>query len=92
MYSERILQAMSRPIPTRFTDEELALLDELVDAGLGENRSAVIRRGLHHLADAVRRGRVGAAMAASYRDLPQTDDDFSQAMANAIALTEAEPW
>ncbi len=83
---------MARPIPTRFTDEELALLDELVDAGLGENRSAVIRRGLHHLADAVRRGRVGAAMAASYRDLPQTDDDFSQAMANAIALTEAEPW
>lgn len=92
MYSERILQHVTRPIPTRFTDEELALLDELVDAGLGENRSAVIRRGLHHLADAVRRGRVGAAMAASYRDLPQTDDDFSQAMANAIALTEAEPW
>lgn len=83
---------MARPIPTRFTDEELALLDELVDAGLGENRSAVIRRGLHHLADAVRRGRVGAAMAASYRDLPQTDDDSTQAMANAIALTEAEPW
>ena len=83
---------MAGLIPTRFSDEELVLLDELVDAGLGENRSAVIRRGVHHLADTVRRGRVGAAIAASYRTIPQTDDDLSQAMANAIALTEAEPW
>lgn len=83
---------MTKPIPTRFTDDELALIDELVEAGLGENRSAVIRRGVHHLADAVRRGRVGAAIAASYRERPQTDDDAALAMANATALTEAEPW
>lgn len=30
----------------------------------------------------------GAVIAASYRDLPQSEDDDELAMANAIALTE----
>lgn len=83
---------MTTPVPTRFTDEELALIDELIDEGIGESRSAVIRRGVHHLADSVRRARVGAAIARSYRDRPQTTEDDELAMASAIALTEAEPW
>lgn len=92
MYSKRILDEVTRPVPTRFTDDELALIDELVESGFGENRSAVIRRGVHHLADAVRRAELGAAIASSYRDRPQSSDDAALAMANAIALTEAEPW
>ncbi|HSL59710.1 MAG TPA: hypothetical protein VK866_17815 [Acidimicrobiales bacterium] len=83
---------MSTPVPTRFTDEELALIDELVAEGVAENRSAVIRRGVHHLADAVRRARTGAAIAESYRERPQTPEDDQLAMASAIAMTEAEPW
>jgi Arc/MetJ-type ribon-helix-helix transcriptional regulator len=83
---------MTTPVPTRFTDDELALIDELVNQGIGESRSAVIRQGVHHLADSVRRDRVGAAIAESYRKRPQTSDDDELAMANAIALTEAEPW
>lgn len=83
---------MTRPVPTRFTDDELALIDDLVDEGVGESRSAVIRRGVHHLADSVRRARVGAAIADSYYDRPQTVDDDELAMASANALTEAEPW
>lgn len=83
---------MTTPVPTRFTDEELALIDELVDEGVGVSRSAVIRQGVHHLADAVRRSRVGAAIVESYREHPQTTDDDELAMANAIALTKAEPW
>jgi len=83
---------MTTPVPTRFTDDELALIDELVDSGVAESRSAVIRQGVHHLAESVRRARVGAAIAASYRDLPQTPGDDELAMANAIAMTEAEPW
>jgi Arc/MetJ-type ribon-helix-helix transcriptional regulator len=83
---------MAVPVPTRFTDEELALIDQLVTEGIGENRSAVIRRGVHLLADAVRRARIGATIAASYRERPQTPDDDALAMANAMALTEAEPW
>jgi Arc/MetJ-type ribon-helix-helix transcriptional regulator len=83
---------MTTPVPTRFTDDELALIDELVDAGVGDSRSAVIRRGVHLLGDSVRRARVGASIARSYRELPQTAEDDELAMASAIAMTEAEPW
>jgi Arc/MetJ-type ribon-helix-helix transcriptional regulator len=83
---------MTTPVPTRFTDEELELIDQLVAEGVGDSRSAVIRRGVHHLADAVRRRQVGAAIAESYRRHPQSADDDELAMASAIALTEAEPW
>ncbi len=83
---------MTTPVPTRFSDNELALIDELVADGVGDNRSAVIRRGVVHLAESVRRAGVGSAMAESYRQRPQTPDDDQLAMASAIALTEAEPW
>jgi Arc/MetJ-type ribon-helix-helix transcriptional regulator len=83
---------MTTPIPTRFTDEELALIDELVALGVGGSRSAVIRRGVQHLADSERRAQTGKRIAASYSDNPQTPDDDELAMASAIALTEAEPW
>lgn len=83
---------MTTPVPTRFTDDELALIDELVGEGIGDSRSAVIRRGLHHLAESVRRARVGASIARSYRERPQTSEDDELAMASANALTEAEPW
>ena len=83
---------MTTPVPTRFTDEELDLIDELVASGIAETRSAVIRRGIHHLSDSVRRAGVGAAIAESYRLHPQTSEDDALAMSSAIALTEAEPW
>jgi Arc/MetJ-type ribon-helix-helix transcriptional regulator len=83
---------MTTPVPTRFSDDELALIDALVDEGVGENRSAVIRRSVHHLADSVRRATVGRTIADSYRAHPQTTEDDDLAMANAIALTDAEPW
>ena len=83
---------MTTPVPTRFSDEELALIDELVAEGIAESRSAVIRKGVHHLVDSIRRAKIGEAIAQSYRDRPQTADDDELAMANAIAMTEAEPW
>lgn len=83
---------MTTPVPTRFSDDEIALLDELVAAGVGDNRSAVVRRAIAHLADAHHRARTGAAIADSYRSEPQSAEDDHLAMANAIALTEAEPW
>jgi Arc/MetJ-type ribon-helix-helix transcriptional regulator len=86
------MDRMTTPIPTRFTDDELAIIDRLVEAGFGESRSAVIRRGVHHLADAARRAQIGAEIAASYRQMPQSAEDDELAMASAIALTEAEPW
>ncbi len=80
------------PIPTRFSDEELAVIDRLVAEGVGESRSDLIRRAVDHLDRAVRRARVGEAIAASYLLCPQSDHDDVQAMASAMAMTEAEPW
>src|SRR5690606_3598789 len=41
-YTPRMIRCMSTtPIPTRFSDEELALIDALVQEGVGESRSAV---------------------------------------------------
>jgi Arc/MetJ-type ribon-helix-helix transcriptional regulator len=83
---------MTTPVPTRFSDEELTTIDRLVAEGVGENRSDVIRRAVDHLNDTVRRVRTGEAIVESYRSRPQTGDDDALAMANAIAITEAEPW
>lgn len=87
-----ILTRMTIPVPTRFTADELALIDELVDEGIGASRSAVIRRSVHHLADSVRRARVGASIVRSYREHPQSLEDDELALASAMAMTEAEPW
>jgi len=83
---------MPSPVPTRFSDDELALIDELLRTGVGDGRSAVIRRGVHHLADSVRRTRIGDAIARSYREHPQSANDDDLVMASAMAMTEAEPW
>ena len=59
--------------------------------GTCDSRSAVIGKGLHDLADSVRRARVGATIADSYRDNPQGQEYNDLAMASALAMTEAEP-
>lgn len=87
-----ILIRMTTPVPTRFSDAELAIIDALVGEGVGDSRSAVIRQGVHHLADSVRRAKVGRTIAESYLVQPQTVEDDELAMASATALTEAEPW
>ena len=83
---------MTTPVPVRFSDNELHIIDQLVASGAGGNRSEVIRRAVEHLDDSVRRATQGALIADSYRNHPQTTDDDDMAMASAIALTEAEPW
>ncbi|MHB1975281.1 MAG: hypothetical protein ACYCR4_13525 [Acidimicrobiales bacterium] len=83
---------MTSPVPTRFSPEEITLLDELVAAGVGDTRSAVVRRAVLELADAVRRAKSGAVIATSYRECPQSAEDDELALASAIAMTVAEPW
>lgn len=83
---------MTTPVPTRFNDEELSTIDGLVAAGIGANRSDVIRNAVEYLGSAVRRARTGELIAESYRTVPQTAEDDALAMAHAIAMTEAEPW
>ncbi len=79
-------------VPTRFGERQLSMLDELVESGVASSRSEAIRLAVEQLAIAHRRRAVGQSIADSYRQLPQTDDDDDLALANAIAMTEAEPW
>ena len=83
---------MTTPVPTRFSDEEIGLLDELVAAGIGGTRSAVVREAVVRLADTVRRAQDGATIARFYQERAQSADEGQLALANAIAMTEAEPW
>lgn len=76
----------------RYVGETVGSPSESLEDGIGDSRSAVIRRGVHYLADSVRRARVGASIAKSYRERPQTPEDDELAMASATAMTEAEPW
>eukprot|EP01041_Mallomonas_annulata_P037643 gene37643-60982_t len=89
---ETYAEAMTVQVPTRLNGWEVQRLDELVADGVGESRSDVVRLALRELYDAHQRRRTGAAIAESYREVPQTEDDIDLAMSSAIALTEAEPW
>ena len=52
----------------------------------------VIRQAVGWYDDALKRHQVGKAIEDHYLRHPQTGADHAQAMANAIALTEAESW
>lgn len=67
-------------------------LDRLVAEGVGGTRSEVIRRAVDHLAASVERAREGHLIAESYRRQPQGPQEDAMALANAVALIEAEPW
>lgn len=58
----------------------------------GTDQSDVLRPAGDHLADSIRRAGEGAAIAASYQEIPQGPEEDAAALANAIAMTEAEPW
>lgn len=83
---------MTTPVPTRFSAEELAVIDRLVAEGVGPTRSEVIRRAVAQLDAATTRAKIGRAIAESYRARPQRADEDALAMASALAMTEAEPW
>jgi len=83
---------MTTPIPTRFELNEIEEIDRLVDIGVGDNRSEIIRTALRHYIDYVKRRNIGKQIADSYRSTPQNSSDDELAIANAYALTEAEEW
>ncbi len=83
---------MAHPIPTRFSEQQTESIDRLVATGIGTSRSDVIRQAVDHFTDSVWRVHEGEVIAASYRRLPQSPVEDAAALANAIAVTEAEPW
>ncbi|MCY3786452.1 MAG: ribbon-helix-helix domain-containing protein [bacterium] len=83
---------MTHAVPVRFNDSQLQALDRLVAEGVGETRSAVIRNAVDRLAESTERDRLGQMIADSYRRQPQSAEDGEMALANGIAMVEAEPW
>ena len=83
---------MTSAVPTRFTASQMQTLDRLVAEGVGETRSEVIRKAVDRLAESIERDRVGQMIADSYRRQPQSPEEDAMAMANAVAMVEAEPW
>lgn len=83
---------MTVQVPTRFRDAEVDVIDELVADGVADSRSEVIRLAVARLAEQHRRAKTGAAIVAAYQARPQTAEENAWALANAVALTEAEPW
>ena len=83
---------MTQAVPTRFNALQIETLDRLVEEGVGETRSDVIRRAVDHYAASVERAREGHLIAESYRRQPQSPEEDAMALANAVALIEAEPW
>lgn len=79
-------------VRVRFSEGELSVIDRLVSEEIGTSRENVIRQAVCWYDDALRRHRVGKAIEDHYLQHPQTEADHAQAMANAVALTEAEPW
>ena len=83
---------MTTAVPTRFTADQIQTLDRLVAEGVGQTRSAVIRKAVDRLAESEEHDRVGRMIADSYRRQPQSASDDAMALANGIAMVEAEPW
>lgn len=92
LYNDSYTSCVTTPVPTRFSEQQTEVIDRLVAAGVGTSRSDVIRQAVDHFADSIRRAREGEAIAASYRQRPQGPEEDAAALANAIAMTEAEPW
>lgn len=77
---------MTTPVPTRFSDDEIKLIDSMVDAGVAENRSAVVRLAVARLGDVERRRETGRQIVDAYLAVPPTADEDGWAMASTIAL------
>jgi Arc/MetJ-type ribon-helix-helix transcriptional regulator len=79
-------------VVARLDDELIAAVDRLVKEGIFASRSDAIRRALHHTVDQQRRRRIGDAIVAGYRRIPETDEEIRWADAATIAMIEDEPW
>ncbi len=83
---------ITHAVPTRFSASQIQTLDRLVERGVGETRSDVIRCAVVHISVSVECARVGQAIVVSYKTQPQSVEEDAMAMANAVAMIEAEPW
>ena len=77
---------------TRIDEDLAAAVDELIDAGVVENRSQAVRLGLERLVDSHRRRDVGQRIVEGYRRVPQTDAEVGWADESTRRMIAEEPW
>lgn len=87
-----MLYAMTVQLVTRIPDELAGAVDDLVRAGVYASRSEAVRAGLDAVIAQQRRARVGQAIVAGYRRIPQAYDDLSWPDAASAAMIAEEPW
>jgi Arc/MetJ-type ribon-helix-helix transcriptional regulator len=83
---------MSRQLAVRFSDEEIGCLDEIVEAGDAESRSAAIRAALAYFMEGRRVKYLADRDRLAYERDPQPDVDHVWSTAAAIGMIEAEDW
>lgn len=83
---------MTVQLVARVPDDLAGAVDELVRAGVYGSRSAAVRAGLDAVIEQRRRARVGEAIVAGYRRVPQDHDDLALSDAAAVAMIADEPW
>lgn len=74
------------------SDELAEGVDELVAAGLASSRSDAVRSALERWIDSERRRRIGEAIVAGYKRIPQTEEELAWADDAAAAMIAEEPW
>jgi Arc/MetJ-type ribon-helix-helix transcriptional regulator len=79
-------------LAARFTDDVVAHVDALVEAGRFASRAEALRHAVEVYLDTERRRRIGDAIAEGYRQTPQDDDEIAGAEASARAMIAEEPW
>lgn len=82
----------SEQIAVRLPVEELAELDDLVEAGIYPNRTAAVRAGVRAISDLARRRRIDAAIVEGYRRFPASDAENEAAMISLREAIAEEPW
>jgi Arc/MetJ-type ribon-helix-helix transcriptional regulator len=83
---------MSEQIAVRLPHALASSLDDLVTGGRFSSRAEAVRAAIEQLIDGERRRRLGAEIAAGYRQMPQTDEEVAAATTAAIRSIEEEPW
>ena len=82
---------MAIQIAIRFTDDTLACLDELIQAGEFANRTEAVRTAVDLLIRDAQRRRTDEAIIAGYRRVPDAKSD-AWLEAATRSLVTAEPW
>jgi Arc/MetJ-type ribon-helix-helix transcriptional regulator len=83
---------MTTQLAIRFADDDVRLLDEMVHAGVGRNRTEIVRLALGRLFQEERRRRAAEAAAAMWAEFPETAEELARARATAVEYCDAEDW